>query len=109
MSAPWRRVRSIAVRRPSDYDQCVRFVVRFVVQVAALIGVVVFAIFFLGARSDVNEQADRISSSTVGQSSSSVAANRGSYAPATLVGGAEYDINAVVASRPVVFWFWAPG
>lgn len=25
------------------------------------------------------------------------------------VGGASIDLNAVTASRPVVFWFWAPG
>ncbi len=102
-------MRSIADRQSPDYDQSVRFIVRFVVQVAALIGVVVFAIFFLGARSDVNEQADRITSTTVGATSSSVEGVSGRYAPVTLVGGAEYDINAVVASRPVVFWFWAPG
>lgn len=102
-------MRSIAASQLPDYDQSVRFIVRFVVQVAALIGVVVFTIFFLGARSDVNEQADRITSTTGGATSSSVEGVSGRYEPATLVGGAEYDINAVVASRPVVFWFWAPG
>jgi hypothetical protein len=86
-----------------------RFIVRFVVQVAALIGVVVFAIIFFNVRSDVNEQADQVSSSTVAQTPTSANGSQDSYAPTSLVGGASYDINAVVATRPVVFWFWAPG
>lgn len=86
-----------------------RFIVRFVVQIVALIGVVVFAIVFFNVRSDVNVKSDQISVSTAAQTASSVDAGQGTYAPVSLVGGTSFDINAVVASRPVVFWFWAPG
>jgi hypothetical protein len=86
-----------------------RFIVRFVVQSAALIGVVVFAIFFLGFRSDMNEQANSFPSTTLAGVPSSVVGASGKYAPVLLVGGASFNLDAVVAQRPVVFWFWAPG
>lgn len=86
-----------------------KFIVRFVVQVAVLIGVVVFAIVFFNVRSDVNDQADNIASTTVLQTNSTVGTDQGRFAPVSLVGGASFNLNAVVAERPVVFWFWAPG
>ena len=86
-----------------------RFVVRFVVGSAALVGVVVFGVFFLGFRSDMNEQAGLVTATTVSGAPTSVAGSWSRYAPVTLVGGSSFDVDAVVAARPVVFWFWAPG
>lgn len=83
-----------------------RFVVRFVVQIGALVGVVVFAVIFFNVRSDV-DQAGQSPATTVVSSTPTV--DSGKYANISLVGGADYNLDAVVAARPVVFWFWAPG
>ena len=91
------------------YPDRMRFVVRLVVQAVALVAVVVFAVVFFNVRSDVSEQASQITGSTVPGTPSSLAAGSGMYGSVSLVGGADYNLDAVVAARPVVFWFWAPG
>ena len=83
-----------------------RFVARFVVQIGALVGVVVFAVIFFNVRSDVDQAGQSAATTAV---SSTPTGYWGRYAPVSLVGGADYNLDAVVAARPVVFWFWAPG
>lgn len=89
-----------------DYHQVMRFVARFVVQTVALIAVVVFAVFFFNGGSDVNDEASQPSATS---STSTDSGSSSKYGAVSLVGGADYDLDAVVAARPVVFWFWAPG
>lgn len=89
------------------YNRTMGSGMRIVAKVGVLFALVIVAIVFVN-RSDAENGANQTATTTT-EVVSSLGGNQSRYAPVTLVGGANYNLDAVVSERPVVFWFWAPG